>query len=82
MTFKNVFHFQYGHKLIKTQNFLYFSDKKCTFTQNFAKEPYIFLFQKFLESFFTPKNTTPKVRKSKHDKRNIFLGHPVVYYHM
>ena len=35
--------------------------------------PRIFLFQKFLELFFTPKNTSPKVKNSKLDKRCIFL---------
>ena len=31
-----------------------------------------FLFSKFLELFYTPKNTPPKVRNSKPDKRDIF----------
>ena len=48
----------------------------CWLTQNFAKQPSIFLFPKFLESFFTPKNTPPKVKNSKLDKRCIFLGTP------
>ena len=37
-----------------------------------------FLFSKFLELFFTPKNTPPKSKYSKLDKIPIFLGHPVV----
>ena len=40
--FEKVFHSRHGHKLIKTQKFLHFSDKKCPFTQSFAKQPYIF----------------------------------------
>ena len=31
--------------------------KQGTFTENFAKEPTIFLFPKFLELFLTPENT-------------------------
>ena len=37
-----------------------------------------FLFPKFLELFFTPKNTPPKVKNSKPFWITIFLGHPVV----
>ena len=77
MTYKKVFHPQHGQKLIRTPTFLHFSDKQCQFTQNFAKQPYIFLFPKFLELFFTPKNTSPKVKNSKLGKRSISLGHPV-----
>ena len=36
-----------------------------------------FLFPKFLELFFTPKNTPPKVQNSKPFRITIFLGHPV-----
>ena len=64
-------------KLKKTPKFLHFSDKQCPFTQNFAKQPNIFLFPKFLELFFTPKNTPPKVKNSKPFRITIFLGHPV-----
>ena len=41
--------------------------------------PIFSLFQMFLELFFTPKNTPPKVKISKLDKRwdAFFLGHPV-----
>ena len=38
-----------------------------------------FLFPMILELFFTPKNTPPKVKNSKLDKRCIFLGHPVSF---
>ena len=48
------------------------------FTQNFAKQPNIFLFPKFLELFFTPKNTPSKVKNSKMGLNQIFLGHPVI----
>ena len=34
--------------------------------------PLYFLFPKFLELFFTPKYTPPKVKNSKLDKRSIF----------
>ena len=54
-----------------------FWTKQGPFTQNFAKQPNIFLFPKFLELFFTPKNTPPKVKNSKPDNITIFLGHPV-----
>ena len=63
-------------KLIKTPKILHFSDKQCLFTQNFAKQPNIFP-PKFLELFFTPKNTLPKVKISKMGLNRIFLGHPV-----
>ena len=56
--------------------FCIFLIKKCTFTQNFAIQPYIFSFPKFLELFFTPKNTPPKSKNSKLDKIPIFLGTP------
>ena len=36
-----------------------------------------FLFPKFLELFFTPKNTPSKVKNSKMGLNQIFLGHPV-----
>ena len=74
--YKKVFHPEHSHKLIKTPTFLHFSDKQCQFTQNFAKQPYIFLFPKLLELFFTPINTSPKVKNSKLDKRSIFFGTP------
>ena len=35
------------------------------------------MFPKFLELFFTPKNTLPKVKNSKMGLNRIFLGHPV-----
>ena len=75
--FEKVFHSWHGQKLIKTPKFLHFSDKQCPFTQNFAKQPNIFLFPKFLELFFTPKNTPPKVKNSKPFWITIFFGHPV-----
>ena len=55
--------------------------KEVPFTQNFAKQPNIFLFPKFLELFFTPKKTPPKVKNSKPDKRDIFFGQPVYLHH-
>ena len=36
-----------------------------------------FLFPKFLELFFTPKNTPPKSKNSQLDKIPIFGGHPI-----
>ena len=80
MASKNVFHSKHGNKLIKLQNFLHFPDKKCSFTQNFDIQPYIFWFPKFLELFFTPKNTPPKVKNSKPDKSNILFGTPCRLY--
>ena len=41
----------------------------------------LFLFQMFLELFFTPKKTPPKVKNSKPDKRDIFFGQPVYLHH-
>ena len=38
--------------------------------------PIYFWFPKFLELFFTPKNTPPKSKKSKLDKIPIFFGTP------
>ena len=61
----------------KSKNIRSFWLKEVPFTQNFAKQPNIFLFPKFLELFFTPKKTPPKVKNSKSDKRDILLGHPV-----
>ena len=60
--FEKVFHSWHGQKLIKTPKFLHFYDKQCPFTQKFAKQPIFFLFPKFLELFFTHKNTPPKLR--------------------
>ena len=73
ITYKKVFHPKHGQKLIRTPTFLHFSDKQCQFTQSFAKQPCIFL---FLELFFTPKYTSPKVKNIKLDKRSIFFGTP------
>ena len=42
--------------------------------------PIFFLFPKFLELFFTPKNTSPKPKKSKLDKSPIFFGTPCSYW--
>ena len=53
-----------------------FYSVQCLFTQNFAKQLNIFP-PKFLELFFTPKNTLPKVKISKMGLNRIFLGHPV-----
>ena len=51
--------------------------KKGPFVKNFAKQPNIFSFLKFLELFFTPKNIPHKIKNSKPDVITIFLGHPV-----
>ena len=53
-----------------------FLRKQGPFTYNFAKESTFFWFPKFLELFFTPKNTPLKVKNSKPDKSNILLGTP------
>ena len=55
---KKVFHFYNDHKLIKTQNFLQFPDRKCPFTQNFAKQPNIFLVPKVLRIIFSRKSNS------------------------
>ena len=39
-----------------------------------------FLFPEFLELFFTPKNTPPKVKNSKPENITIFFGRPVDMY--
>ena len=54
MTYKKVFHPKHGQKLIRTPTFLHFSDKQCQFTQNFAKQPYIFFVPKVLRIIFYP----------------------------
>ena len=64
-------------KVIKIEEIWRTFIKQGLFTQNFGKQPYIFLLPKFLELFFTPKNTPPKPKNSKLDKSPIFLGHPV-----
>ena len=46
--------------------------KEVPFTQNFAKQPNIFLFPKFLKLIFIPKKTPPKIKNSKPEKRDIF----------
>ena len=43
--------------------------EKCQYN----KQPYIFLFPKFLELFFTPKNTPPKLRNSKMSLKVVFF---------
>ena len=63
-------------KLIERPKIWHFSDKQCLFTQNFAKQPNIFLFPKFLKLFFSPKNTLPKVKNSKMGLNCIFFGTP------
>ena len=52
LKFKNVFHFQCGHKLLKTQKFLHFPDKHCPITQNFAEQPYISFIPRVLRIIF------------------------------
>ena len=54
MTYKKVFHPKHGQKLIRTPTFLHFSDKQRQFTQNFAKQPYIFFVPKVLRIIFYP----------------------------
>ena len=54
-----------------------FEQNKVHLLKIFLNNLLFFLFPKFLELFFTPKNTSPKVKNSKPDKRLIFLGHPV-----
>ena len=53
--------------------------KQGPLTQNFAKKLYIFLLPKFLELFFTPKNTPPRLRNSKISLKIIFFGTPCIY---
>ena len=53
---------------------MHFSYKQCQFIQNFAEQP--FLFPKFLELFFTPRNTLPMVKNSKMSLNHIFFGTP------
>jgi len=61
MPSKKVFHSKLGYKLIKSQKFLHFLNKQSAFSQNFAEQPSNFLFPKFIELFFTPENSPPKV---------------------
>ena len=53
-----------------------FEQNKAHLLKILLNNPVFFLFPKFLESFFTPKNTPPKVKNSKLDKRCIFFGTP------
>ena len=55
----------------------FFSEKNAHLLKILLYNPIFFLFPKFLELFFTPKNTPPKSKNSKLDKIPIFLGHPV-----
>ena len=73
VTSKYFFHSWHCHRLIKIPKILHFSYKQCQFTQNFAKQLYIFLFPKFLELFITPKNTIPKVKNSKMSLNHTFF---------
>ena len=54
----------------------FFSEKNAHLLKILLYNPIFFLFPKFLELFFTPKNTPPKPKISKLDKIPIFLGHP------
>ena len=70
-------------KLTKSWKFIKigrFWIKQGRFTQNFAKQPNIFWFPKFLGLFFTPRNTPPKVKNSKPDKSTILFGTPCRLY--
>ena len=53
-----------------------FEQNKVHLLKILLNNPIFFLFPKFLELSFTPKNTPPKVRNSKLDKRSIFFGTP------
>ena len=80
MPFEKVFHSKLGHKLIKSQNFLYFSDKSCSFSQNFAKETYIFFVPKVLRIFyFLPLKTPLPSLKLKTGQIPNFFQTPLRY---
>ena len=79
LTFQRIFDILKLKKSYKIKKIWRFWIKQGPFTQNFAKQPNIFLFLKFLELFFTPKNTPPKVKKSKIGLNHIFLGTPCRY---
>ena len=78
MIFKKVVHSWHGHKLIKLPKLLHFSDEQCLFTQNFAKQPYIFFVPQVLRIIFLPLITSlPRSKTQKWTKEAYFLGHPV-----
>ena len=54
-----------------------FEENKVHLQKILLKSLLFFLFPKFLELFFTPKNTPPKFWNSKLGLMDIFLGHPV-----
>ena len=54
----------------------FFSEKNAHLLKILLYNPIFFLFPKFLELFFTPKNTPSKSKNSKLDKSPIFLGTP------
>ena len=64
-------------KSLKFKKIRRFWIKEVSFTQILLNNPIFFVFPKFLEIFSTLKKTPPKVKNSKPDKRDIFLGHPV-----
>ena len=56
--------------------FCIFLRKKCSFTQNFAIQPYIFFVPKILRINFYPLKLPSQVKNSKLDKIPIFFGTP------
>ena len=54
----------------------FFSEKNAHLLKILLYNPIFFLFPKFLELFFTPKNTPSKSKNSKLDKIPIFFGTP------
>ena len=65
LTFQMIFDILEPTKSEKLQKSGIFLIKQGSFIQIFAKQPNVFLFPKFLELFFNPRNTLPKVKNSK-----------------
>ena len=80
LTFKIIFDILKLTKSWKLKKIGRFWIKRCPFIQNFAKQPNIFWFPKFLELFLTPRNIPPNVKNSKPNKSNILFGTPCKYY--
>ena len=57
--------------------FGYISNKKCHFLKILLRHAKKFIKQKIFSQKIIPENTHHKVKYSKLDKSNIFLGHPV-----
>ena len=64
-TFQKVFDSQHGHKLVKTPQFLHFSDKQCPFNQNFVKQLHIFCSQSSKNYFLPLKTPLPSSETQK-----------------